>query len=67
MGLNEMEGTNEMTLPEYISSCREFDSMSVQQVWALLLKRGKIAKTATLQDVIDACAEAQRLFDIYLR
>lgn len=56
-----------MRLPQYISSRREFDNMSVQEVWAILLKRGKIDKTATLDDVMNACNEARRLFDLYLR
>ena len=56
-----------MTLPEYISSRREYDNMSVQAVWGSLLRRRKIAPSATLDEVMDACNEAQRLFDMYLR
>lgn len=56
-----------MTLPEYISSRRELDNMTMQQVREVLIKRGKITENATHKDVEVACAEARRLFNLYLR
>jgi hypothetical protein len=55
-----------MTLAQYIGSRREFDNMSVQQVWKALLRRGKIKANTPLREVWDACIEAKRLANLYL-
>ena len=56
----------EWTLAEYVATRREFDNRSVQEVWVTLLKRGKIAASTTVQEIMDACIEARGLFDLYL-
>jgi len=61
-----MAWPEQMTLPMYISTRREFDNMPTHKVMEALRARGKIDTSATFDEVHSARLEAKRLVDRYL-